>query len=118
MISQNRKKRIKRKIWKRDNYICQYCFKDLSSSMITEFKRLPHGDITVDHIIPLIKGGTWRMYNLVTACRKCNGSKGGRILQGSIFELLEQNKTPDTPPLAPVFYSMQPSTEFKKLSNA
>lgn len=40
-------------------------------------------DPTIDHIIPLVKGGTGRIDNIVPACRKCNGSKGARDL--SVF---------------------------------
>lgn len=35
---------------------------------------------TVDHVIPLSKGGTWRMENLVPACAKCNNEKSSHEL--------------------------------------
>lgn len=35
-------------------------------------------DLTVDHKIPLAKGGDWSMDNLQLLCRKCNSSKGAR----------------------------------------
>lgn len=36
-------------------------------------------DLTVDHIKPLIKGGTNHMSNFQILCRKCNSSKGSKI---------------------------------------
>jgi 5-methylcytosine-specific restriction endonuclease McrA len=41
-------------------------------------------DLTVDHIIPLARGGRGELSNLQTLCRRCNGIKSGR--QGRVFE--------------------------------
>jgi 5-methylcytosine-specific restriction endonuclease McrA len=38
---------------------------------------LPSKDQTIDHIIPLSKGGTNWPANLAPACRSCNSKKGG-----------------------------------------
>jgi 5-methylcytosine-specific restriction enzyme A len=35
-------------------------------------------DLTVDHIVPLARGGRSEMSNLQTLCRPCNGSKSAR----------------------------------------
>ena len=35
-------------------------------------------DLTTDHIIPKVAGGTDARANLTTLCRPCNGQKGGR----------------------------------------
>lgn len=32
----------------------------------------------VDHVIPLSRGGSWRMRNLAPACSRCNSEKGNR----------------------------------------
>jgi len=48
------------------------------------------GLLTVDHVVPLARGGSWHISNLVGACSKCNSLKGnmsaeefiGRVLPG------------------------------------
>lgn len=49
----------------RDNFTCQYCTKKLNSI-----------DLTVDHVIPRVKGGKTRWENIVCACYVCNSIKG------------------------------------------
>lgn len=49
----------------RDNFQCQYCGK----------KNIP---LTVDHVVPRVKGGTIKWENLVCACVFCNNKKGNR----------------------------------------
>lgn len=45
----------------RDGNKCGYCF---------QTKKL-----TIDHIIPLSKGGADKIYNMILACRSCNVEK-------------------------------------------
>lgn len=35
-------------------------------------------DLTLDHVLPRIQGGSDEARNLVPACRRCNSAKGGR----------------------------------------
>ena len=58
----------RKNILKRDGHLCQYCGK----------KNIP---LTVDHIIPKVKGGRDTWENLVTACVSCNNKKGNRTLK-------------------------------------
>lgn len=51
--------------WKQAGRSCAYC---------------PAPADTVDHVIPLVRGGTNFEGNLVPACRRCNGCKGGRLV--------------------------------------
>lgn len=37
-------------------------------------------NITMDHVIPLVRGGTHSVGNLVPACLRCNSSKSGRLI--------------------------------------
>ena len=36
--------------------------------------------IEIDHVVPINKGGTHSIGNLVAACRSCNASKGSKLL--------------------------------------
>jgi 5-methylcytosine-specific restriction endonuclease McrA len=51
----------------RDNFTCQYCEKQLNQM-----------DLTVDHVIPRVKGGKTKWENIVCACYTCNTIKGHR----------------------------------------
>jgi len=37
-------------------------------------------DLSIDHVIPLVRGGNHSIGNLMTLCRKCNSSKGKKFL--------------------------------------
>lgn len=61
--------KIRFEVLKRDNFTCQYCG--------------AHGEgvvLEVDHIIPISKGGTSDMGNLITACFDCNRGKGSNLV--------------------------------------
>ncbi len=61
----------------RDLHICQYCGKCLT-----------HAGSTIDHIVPVSKGGTLSWDNVVTACKECNNKKGNKDLDKSGLMLL------------------------------
>lgn len=82
------KKRHRRlKIWKEQNGRCYLCG-DLTWIAETKdvfFKlnlyQFPLWKMaTIDHIIPLSKGGKHKMANLAVACKQCNSEKGDNIL--------------------------------------
>jgi 5-methylcytosine-specific restriction endonuclease McrA len=52
-----------------DSVKCFYCPKILVKSTVT-----------LDHVIPISKGGTHELSNLVLACYKCNNEKGNDII--------------------------------------
>jgi hypothetical protein len=52
---------------KDDDWNCAYCDCELS-----------YGDIHIDHIVPLSKGGTNDIENLALSCKPCNLRKGAR----------------------------------------
>lgn len=60
--------RLLKIIFKRDNYTCVYC------SAIG-------GKLEGDHKIPISKGGTNNLDNLVTACRRCNRQKKDKSVE-------------------------------------
>ncbi len=49
---------------KRSKGICHYCKKNFSPK-----------DLTMDHIIPLARGGKSEKFNLVPCCKECNSQK-------------------------------------------
>lgn len=53
-------------IFTRDGYRCVYC----------GATNLP---LTIDHVIPRVRGGTNEWENLVCCCTKCNNMKGDRL---------------------------------------
>ncbi len=54
-------------VLRRDNYVCQYCSKNLKPIQAT-----------IDHIIPKSQGGGTSFLNCVTACYPCNNRKANR----------------------------------------
>jgi len=57
----------KHRLFVRDRHICAYC-----GGLFAE------SDLTVEHIIPVSRGGKQTWTNIVTACRSCNTRKGNR----------------------------------------
>lgn len=55
--------KLREQVLGRDQHTCGYCGSEADS---------------VDHIIPLSRGGPDKLDNLVAACRSCNTSKGDR----------------------------------------
>lgn len=64
-----------REIFERDNWTCHLCGKQLDPA--TD-RRRPDGP-TIDHVIPLSRGGTDVRANVKTACNRCNRQKAARI---------------------------------------
>ncbi|CAI9099396.1 OLC1v1036210C1 [Oldenlandia corymbosa var. corymbosa] len=73
------KRNLSRKnIFWRDNFMCQYC----SSGEC----------LTIDHVLPITRGGEWTWENLVTACAKCNSTKGHKTPEEANMKLLKVPK--------------------------
>lgn len=64
---------IKKQIFERDDYICQYCGVWCYDSFIQNKK-----SVTIEHLIPVIMGGNNKIENLITSCRECNLLKGSK----------------------------------------
>ncbi|KAI3924374.1 hypothetical protein MKW98_032575 [Papaver atlanticum] len=64
----------------RDVFMCQYCSSRES--------------LTIDHVLPISRGGEWTWENLVTACLKCNSKKGHKTLEEANMKLLKVPKAP------------------------
>lgn len=63
-------KEFRKKIFERDNYECQRCFKNLI--------HLPEERV-IDHKIPLSKGGSNAVANLWLLCNECDKRKNNNI---------------------------------------
>lgn len=58
-------KRLRFEIFKRDGYRCRYCGSTPAVSILR-----------VDHVVPVVGGGSDDPENLVTSCEPCNAGKG------------------------------------------
>lgn len=61
-------------VFERDGYRCHLCRKLTNPAKPVPHPRAP----TIDHIVPLAKGGTHQPTNCRTACFSCNTAKGDR----------------------------------------
>lgn len=64
---------IRKEVYKRDNFICQYCGIYCLDNYLTDDKSL-----TLDHLTPFTAGGNSKVENLVTCCRECNFIKNNK----------------------------------------
>ncbi len=76
-----RVKFTKRTVLARDQHACQYCGEQTR-------------DLTLDHVIPKALGGETVWTNVVAACKKCNGRKGGRLLKEARMHLVRAPREP------------------------
>lgn len=74
-------KRVRFKIFKRDDFTCQYCG-----------QKPPSVTLEVDHIIAVIEGGKNDEHNLLTACFDCNRGKGRESLRVRIASIDTKEK--------------------------
>lgn len=67
----------KHRLFVRDRHVCAYCGDHLHES-----------ELTVEHILPVSRGGRHEWTNVVTACRSCNTRKGNRRPEEANMPLL------------------------------
>lgn len=85
--------KVMRKVYERDEYTCQICGKvgePINRFGIPRVVENPEGiefqrpyynahdviPFEIDHIMPVVEGGTNHIDNLQLLCRRCNRSKG------------------------------------------
>lgn len=73
----SKKKRFE--IFKRDSFACQYCG-----------RKPPDALLECDHVKPRCEGGTDDYSNLITSCFDCNRGKGGRSIDASDCDAVQQ----------------------------
>lgn len=70
-----------RVVFERDGYVCQICRKKTLPNVMYRKKngKIHPRSPTIDHIIPMAKGGPHRIDNAQCACFRCNSLKGSAI---------------------------------------
>ena len=75
-------------IYVRDGNRCQYCGRRFSTS-----------DLSLDHVVPLSRGGPSTWENVVCACLPCNVRKGNKLLDEAGLALRKPPVKPKASPL-------------------
>lgn len=79
--------RLRAALKARDPWVCHYCGTSLAftDEPSTYRETMVGGEVwqlgnwaTIDHVVPLSRGGTDDLDNLVLACNVCNARKGAR----------------------------------------
>lgn len=70
-------------VFRRDQYMCQYCSAALTASKVT-----------LDHVLPRAQGGDSSWKNCVTSCFECNNRKGDRTPEQAKMKLLKPAAVP------------------------
>ncbi|MFC2036280.1 HNH endonuclease [Chloroflexota bacterium] len=78
---QLRRKFTRLEVFRRDQYICQYCGKETRQ-------------LTLDHVIPRYRDGQHTWENVVSACVPCNRLKAGRTPREARMRLASQPSRP------------------------
>jgi len=73
----------RRTIMMRDSYTCQYCG-----------ARPAKAELTIDHVLPKVRGGRTAWENVVCACKPCNLRKGSRTPEEANMRLLAEPERP------------------------
>ena len=75
----------RREVFWRDGYTCQYC-------------GAPTRALTLDHVVPRVRGGSHSWENVVSACVPCNHRKAGRTPREAGMRLLKAPSVPRATP--------------------
>lgn len=76
-----RVKFTKQTVLARDQYTCMYC-------------GLQTRELTLDHVIPKVRGGQTVWNNVVACCKKCNGAKGHKSVKDAGLKLIKVPREP------------------------
>jgi 5-methylcytosine-specific restriction endonuclease McrA len=76
-LPRQRVKFTRRNLFARDGNRCQYCGKKFTSEALS-----------LDHVVPRVRGGKATWENIVCACLRCNVRKGGRTPREAGMKLI------------------------------
>ncbi len=82
----------RRGVLRRDRYVCAYC--GCEPGEIRKGRHLTRHDFTLDHILPVSRGGRNTWGNTICACRACNQRKANRTPDEAAMTLAWEPKTP------------------------
>lgn len=68
-------------VYKRDKLVCYLCGLKVVVREYPVGSPVPPDTATIDHVIPLVSGGTKKKSNLRTCCYRCNTDKGDRCVR-------------------------------------
>ncbi len=78
----------RRNLFARDANRCQYCGKKFATDALS-----------LDHVVPRVRGGKGSWDNIVCACLRCNVRKGGRTPREAGMKLIREPVEPKTSPV-------------------
>ena len=73
--------KLRFEVFKRDGFACKYCGAGAEDGM----------KLNIDHIIPVSRGGTNDMDNLITACHLCNAGKRDVLISENAMQFKKWN---------------------------
>jgi len=85
----------RREVFLRDGYTCQYCGRQ-------------GRDLTLDHVMPRVRGGPHTWENVVAACVTCNHRKAGRTPKEAGMRLRREPQAPRLNPYAHFMHRQLP----------
>ena len=74
-------KKTRFEVFKRDSFTCQYCGESAPKVLLE-----------LDHIMPIAKGGTDEILNLITSCNPCNNGKRANLLSDDSVITKQRNQ--------------------------
>jgi 5-methylcytosine-specific restriction endonuclease McrA len=90
-LPRQRVKFNRRNLFARDGNRCQYCGKKFATDALS-----------LDHVVPRVRGGKATWDNIVCACLRCNVRKGGRTPREAGMKLVKEPIAPRTSPVVTV----------------
>jgi 5-methylcytosine-specific restriction endonuclease McrA len=87
-LPRQRVKFNRRNLFARDGNRCQYCGKKFTTDALS-----------LDHVVPRVRGGKATWDNIVCACLRCNVRKGGRTPREAGMKLVREPVEPRTSPV-------------------
>jgi 5-methylcytosine-specific restriction endonuclease McrA len=71
-VNSAKRRRRRRALLARNGAVCAYCGKELGTG-------LPFSRATLDHVVPISRGGRNGLENLILACKLCQRAKGDSL---------------------------------------